>query len=363
MVNRLNLTPGPSDFFDITDGNDGLLYPHWSINFKDLYRKLSSSVSEMVGARDNPTLFLTASGTGTLESLITNVCNVGDQVIIISNGFFGDRLHRMAEGLGLNPIVLDFEWDQSVNEEVAITRLKEIFVEKDIKAVLMVHLETSTGIINSIRHIGKMVREAGILFLVDAISSFGTHEIDMFNWGIDGLALVSYKGLQSPPGLGIAILSTQYTSAMSGCKRPIYSLSLKKALDKYYQNTTMTTAPTNAMILLEKRIKSLKLLGFRNHYELCKNQAEVVRELLTKLGFELFGTSEKSNCISTIVLPSSLNNFDLVQKLETDCVIYAGRGLGKLENKVARFAHFGILNKDQMNYLERGLRKILEQHN
>lgn len=361
MIRGLNMAPGPADFSHLIDpANEGQLFPHWSGSCKAIYEGLRDKLRTLLGTA-NPVLLMMTSGTGAIEALLTNALSVGDKVLVLSNGFFGDKLFRMALSLGLDPIKLHFDWERPID----VKKAKALISSDEgryTKAVLMVHLETSTGILNELAPIGQFLGDSDTLFLVDAISSVGTSAIETDRWNVDGLAFVSYKGLRSPPGLSMVTISEKYSLGMEKCDRPNYSLSLKKALERSNLLMTASTAPVNSMILLERQVERILDRGLQNHYADCRMQAIAMRDALSQVGLEVFGREGVGNCITTTWVPQEIRHLDLVTILETDFQLYVGIGLGKLHGSTIRFAHYGDLGPSEIQFVSSCIDKTLRKY-
>ena len=256
MVIRLNLSPGPVDFRRfISIESEGLMMPHWSIAFAELHETVAKNLRLLLEIPDQGEIAFTAtSGTGTLEILLLNVLKQDERILVLANGFFGERLSRMTNALGFKPYTLGMVWDSPID----VSQVLDMISSKEFqgtKAVVVVHLETSTGILNDIATIGQALKDSEALYLVDAVSSVGPHLIEMNKWGIDGLVTVAYKGLLSPPGLSIIALSKKYYEVLSKHSIQSYYFDLKKIIELSRKHTTVSTVPVNAMIVLDRVLK------------------------------------------------------------------------------------------------------------
>ena len=361
MIKRLNMAPGPTDFSHLVDPNAmGEVFPHFSEAFKTLFDKLGDKLKELLGT-SNPVLFAATSGTGGIEALLTNMLSVGDKVLILSNGFFGDRLLEMAQTLGLNALKLDFDWERPIDPGTAKTLVLSN-LGNGVKAVLMVHLESSTGIINDLSQIGEALRDTNVAFLVDAVGSVATCPIEIDEWNVDGLACTSYKGLRSPAGVSIIVTSDKYRVEMNKCDRPNYSLSLKKILEQAKGSMTLSTAPVSAMLLLDNQLEALFAYGLEKYYEDCKAQANAMREALSNTGFQVFGSEGLGSSITATLVPQQLRHVDLAAILEAEFSLYVGPGLGKLHDSTIRFAHYGGIRSAEIEYAISCVGKVLKEH-
>lgn len=356
---RLNLSPGPVDFRRFIDvEQEGLMMPHGSLLFAELYQRVTENLRVLLDVPPRgETGFITASGTGGIELLLLSALQPGDRVLIVANGFFGQRLAKMAKILGLNPSTIEAAWDRPFE----VSHILETIHSKEFegtRAVAVVHLETSTGLLNNLAPIGQALLASNVLFLVDGISSVGTHPVSMSSWGIDGLVTVTYKGLLSPPGLSILALSRKYCEAMENNAIQSYYFDLKKIIELSHKHTTATTIPVNALLTLD-RVLLYILLEEQQHYERCRAFAQTLRQELAYLGLDIYGRAGHSHSITALKLPDAPLFCDARLELEKTYGIFVGSGLGQLLGKVIRIAHYGNLNTNDISTIAAACRSFL----
>jgi aspartate aminotransferase-like enzyme len=280
----------------------------------------------------------------------------------LANGFFGERIIRIAERIGLQTCSLIQPWDKPLELE----KINELLASKEFentKAVFAVHLETSTGICNDLKKIGRLLQKKGLPFFVDAVASVGVEMIEMAEWGIAGLITVSYKGLLSSPGLSILVLNRKCLTMIeeAGALNSYY-FDLKKMADLARHNTTFTTVPINSFYVLKNVLEYILSCGKDNYIEHKKRFAQHFREQLRLNGILIYGESGFSNAVTSLIVPkeseSGLNPVKTV--LERDYSIYVGSGLGILEKSVIRAAHYGTWDEKDMTYIVSSFGKLLK---
>src|SRR5690606_19154036 len=171
-----------------------------------LFGKILSETSEMMSdvfRTNNKSYLLTGSGTAAMEAAIANIIEPGDKVLNVVGGKFGQRFSQIVEAFGGESIRIDVEWGKAVNPDEIGYALEE---NDDIKAVTVVHNETSTGVANPIKEIGKIMSDYDALYVVDTVSSLGGDEVDVDGYGIDICVTGSQKCLAAPPGMAAITL-------------------------------------------------------------------------------------------------------------------------------------------------------------
>lgn len=357
----LNLSPGPSNFQHFFNHEQaGQMIPHGSLAFAKLYRRVSDQLRLLLNLpSQGEIVFLPSSGTGGIEALLLNALKPGDKVLILANGYFGERLIRMTAKMGFDPYKIESSWEYPIDtsQVLHIVHSREF---EGTKAVVAVHLETSTGLLNDIASIGKVVQASEALFLVDAVSSVGPHPIEMKDWGIDGLVTVSYKGLFSPPGLSILALGERYCARMEmNDAHRSYYFDLKKMIEYASECKTTTTLPSNTLVILEKVLGHIIEQDQHRYSEQCHSSAQTIRHELTAIGYRIYGRSGHSHAITAVNVPAQLAGFDARDELERCYGTFVGGGLGRLQGKVLRIAHYGNHSLEEIPAISRVFHSLL----
>jgi len=362
MPEYLNLSPGPTNykhFLDIEE--EGLIIPHGSRAFAELYSRTIGNLRILLNVPDQAEIVLiTTSGTGGIEALLLNALEPGDRILVLSNGYFGERLARMAKTLGFDPYVIESEWDRPIE----IEHILEVIHSEEFrgtKAVAIVHLETSTGLLNDIETLGRALKTSGVLYLVDAVSSVGPHLVEMDAWGIDGLATVTYKGLLSPPGLSILVLSEKYCREMRSRPTRSFYFDLKKIIEFSQHSTTAMTVPINSLLTLDRVLNHILSQDKAQYCGECSLIARSVRRELIQIGYCIYGREGHSSGITALKLDGIFGNLDARVELEKRYHVFVGSGLGKLQGKVIRIGHYGTLTHKEVHAVTALFCSILEQ--
>ncbi len=200
---RYLLTPGPTPVPpEVLAAIAEPVIHHRSPDFKAVFTEVLGRLQE-VFRTTNEVLVFTASGTGAFESAVANLLSPGERVLVVSHGEFGTRWQKLAAAYGCEVVALNYEWGEQPRAEDVARSLADSGAE----VALLVHSETSTGVVSDIQSLVAACNEAGAISVVDAISSLGAVPLETDAWGIDVVVTGSQKALMTPPGLAFAAIS------------------------------------------------------------------------------------------------------------------------------------------------------------
>ena len=198
---------------------------HRSGDFSQIIGEITENL-KWLHQTQNDVLMLTASGTGAMEAGIINFLSAGDRVLVGNNGKFGERWGKISRAFGLEVEEITAEWGKPLDPEAFKTKL-EADTDKSIKAVIITHSETSTGVLNDLQTINSYVKAHGeALIMVDAVTSLGAVNVPMDEWGLDMVASGSQKGYMIPPGLGFVAVGSKAWKAYETATLPKFYLDL-----------------------------------------------------------------------------------------------------------------------------------------
>ncbi|MEG4344907.1 alanine--glyoxylate aminotransferase family protein [Microcoleus sp. A003_D6] len=289
-------------------------------------------------------LSLTVSGTGAMEAGIINFLSAGDRVLVGTNGKFGERWAEVAEAYGLNVEIIKAEWGQPLDPENFREKL-EADTEKQIKAVIITHSETSTGVLNDLETINRHVKAHGeALIMVDAVTSLGAANVPMDAWGIDVIASGSQKAYMIPPGLGFVAVSPKAWEAYKTAKLPRYYLDLGKYRKEAAKNTTPFTPPVNMFFGLQVTLQMMKAEGLENVFARHKRLMMTTRAAVQALGLPLFAADGAASPAITSVMPPAEVDAQKVRTLMRKRFdISLADGQDHLKGKIFRIGHLGFV--------------------
>lgn len=290
-------------------------------------------------------LSLTVSGTGAMEAGIINFLSGGDRVLVGTNGKFGERWAEVAEAYGLNAEIIKAEWGQPLDPENFREKL-EADTEKQIKAVIITHSETSTGVLNDLETINRHVKAHGeALIMVDAVTSLGAVSVPMDAWGIDVIASGSQKAYMIPPGLGFVAVSPKAWEAYKTAKLPRYYLDLGKYRKEAAKNTTPFTPPVNMFFGLQVTLQMMKAEGLENVFARHKRLMTTTRAAVKALGLPLFAADDAASpAITSVMPPESVDAQKVRTLMRKRFDIALADGQDHLKGKIFRIGHLGFVS-------------------
>ncbi|MEZ2224967.1 MAG: alanine--glyoxylate aminotransferase family protein [Microcoleus sp.] len=289
-------------------------------------------------------LSLTVSGTGAMEAGIINFLSAGDRVLVGTNGKFGERWAEVAEAYGLNVEIIKAEWGQPLDPENFREKL-EADTEKQIKAVIITHSETSTGVLNDLETINRHVKAHGeALIMVDAVTSLGAANVPMDAWGIDVIASGSQKAYMIPPGLGFVAVGPKAWEAYKTAKLPRYYLDLGKYRKEAAKNTTPFTPPVNMFFGLQVTLQMMKAEGLENVFARHKRLMTTTRAAVQALGLPLFAADDcASPAITSVMPPAEVDAQKVRTLMRKRFDISLADGQDHLKGKIFRIGHLGFV--------------------
>jgi alanine-glyoxylate transaminase/serine-glyoxylate transaminase/serine-pyruvate transaminase len=295
----------------------------------------------------NPVIIYPASGTGAWEAALVNVLSPGDKVLMFETGHFATLWKNMAIKLGLVPEFIASDWRVGADAAQIEARLRED-KNHEIKAVCVVHNETSTGCISRIDEVRKAIDAAGhpALFLVDTISSLASIDYRHDEWGVDVTVSGSQKGLMLPPGLSFNALSPKALAAARASKSPKLFWSWEEMLPHNERGFFPYTPGTNLLYGLAEAIDMLHEEGLENVFARHDRHAEATRRAVRAWGLEVLCREPKyySSSLTAVLMPEGHDADGFREKTLAHFDMSLGTGLTKLAGKVFRIGHLGDTN-------------------
>ncbi len=314
---------------------------HRSKDFEAIIAEVTENL-KWLHQTQSDVLMLTASGTGAMEAGIINFLSPGDRVIVGSNGKFGERWAQVAKAYGLTVDPITTEWGQALDPEEFRQKL-EADTNKEIKAVIVTHSETSTGVVNDLETINRHVKAHGqALIIVDAVTSLGAMNVPVDAWGLDVVASGSQKGFMIPPGLGFVSVSAKAWEAYKTAKLPKFYLDLgkyKKATDK---NSSPFTPPVNLIFALQATLRMMKQEGLENIFKRHERQMKATRAAATAMGLKLYAPDDAAARSITAVATSDAEQIRSIVKKRFDIVMAGGQD--HLKGEIFRIGHLGFVS-------------------
>ncbi len=339
--------PGPSNVPDrILRAMDYPTIDHRGPEFSNLANDCLEGIKTIFKTKSNVIIY-PASGTGAWEAALVNTIREDDLVLMVETGHFASLWNKMALRLGIKTEFLKTDWQRGAEPEKIYERLEKD-TEKQIKAVCVVHNETSTGCTSRIEEVRKALNSANhdALLMVDTISGLGSMEYKHDEWGVDITVSGSQKGLMLPPGLSFNAISEKALkmSKTSGMRRSYWDW--EEQIEANKSGSFPYTPATNLLYGLKEAIDMLHEEGLDNVFYRHERHAQATRAAVQAWGFETVCKEEKdfSNVLTAVMLPKN-HNADILRKIILENLnMSLGSGLSKLAGKVFRIGHLGDFN-------------------
>ena len=359
-LTRQNLrTPGPTPVpDDIVQAMTNPMINHRGPEFLDLISRTTEQLKQ-VFMTQNDLYILTSSGTGALEAAIVNTLSPGDGVLSATAGSFGDRFIDMARAYGAEVECLEFEWGHAVDPEAIRRSLRD---SPAIKAVMVTHNETSTGVTHPLEEIAGIVKgDFGKLLLVDAVSSLGCIPLPVDGWDCDAVSTASQKGFMIPPGLAFISFSAEAWRAQKTAKMPRFYFDLESAYRYLERGQTPFTPNLTALYGLSMALDKLLQEGLENVYERHRRIAHFTREGVKSLGLELLAWDEAyaSDTVTAVKIPESMDGAKFRGMLRAEENVVLAGGQGKLSDSIFRIGHMGYVSQEDIEEVFEALKKVL----
>jgi alanine-glyoxylate transaminase/serine-glyoxylate transaminase/serine-pyruvate transaminase len=339
--------PGPTNVPDrVLRAMDMPTMDHRSPGFGVLGLEVLEGLKPVFQTRQ-PVVIFPASGTGAWEAALVNTLSKGDRVVMFETGQFAALWNKMATKLGVVTELIPTDWRRGADAAVLEAKLREDKAHT-IKAVCVVHNETSTGATSRIPLIRKAMDAAGhpALLLVDTISSLGSIEFRHDEWGVDVTIAGSQKGLMLPPGLSFNCVSEKARKAAQGSTLPKSYWGWEEMIASNKTGYFPFTPATNLLYGLREALKMLQEEGMQNVFARHDRHAEATRRAVRAWGLEILCAvpEEYSSALTAVMMPAG-HDADALRKAILEAYdMSLGMGLGKLLGKVFRIGHLGDFN-------------------
>ncbi len=316
---------------------------HRSGEFSELVAEVFADL-KWLHQTQNDVLVLTASGTGAMEAGIINVLSSGDRVLVGSNGKFGDRWAKVAKAYHLDVQTITAEWGQPLDPE-AFREALEADTNKEIKAVILTHSETSSGVLNDLETINRHVKAHGeALIIVDAVTSLGACNVPIDEWGLDVVGSGSQKGYMIPPGLGFISMSDRAWKAYERSNLPRFYFDLGPYRKNAAKNTTPFTPPVNLFFALQASLRMMRAEGLENIFARHDRLKRAAREAVKAMGLPLLGPDDCASPAVTAVAPTSVEAEQVRSVMKKQFDIALAGGQDHLKGKIFRIGHLGFVS-------------------
>ena len=351
--------PGPTPLpSEVLQALSRQMINHRGAEFQQILNGVTAKLKLLFQTK-NDVFLLTGSGTGGLEAAIVNTLSPGDKVLSVSNGVFGDRFAAIAKQFGAEVTPLSFEWGKATDAETVRQALQ---TDSKIKAVLVTHNETSTGVTNDLASISSVVKEFDKLLLVDAISSLGSIDLPVDDWHCDVTVTGSQKGWMVPPGLAMVSVSPEAWQAHSEAKIPRFYWDFTRAKNYLERGQTPWTPVVSIVFALAVSLDMMVKEGLPSIFARHARVAQAVRDGVKSLGLSLFADEKcASNTVTAIAGSNGLDINKLRKIMREEYQIVLAGGQQQLDGKIFRIGHLGWVSEDDIKAVMSALKVVLPQ--
>ncbi|MCW5874642.1 MAG: alanine--glyoxylate aminotransferase family protein [Anaerolineales bacterium] len=349
--------PGPVDVDpEIAAEQTRAMLPHRSAQFEEIFRRASENAQQLFYTQHR--VFISASsGTGFHEAAVRNFVN--QDVLCCVNGAFAERWQQVAESNGKQAGVLSADWKEPITPE----RVKDALGQKKYEAILVVHNETSTGLVNPVKEIAAVVKQVSpdTLICVDAVSSLGGDKVDMDGWGLDMVLTSAQKALALPPGIALAAVSDRAMAKAEQVANRGWYFDLVRMEKHRLKDSTPATPAIGLVYALDKQLQRMLAEGLESRFARHAAMAELTQNWAISRGLELYAPEGyRSQTVTTIdnklgIEVSKLNAFLSERGMRI------ANGYGQLKNITFRIGHMGELTLTDMEELLAAMDDFLTQ--
>jgi aspartate aminotransferase-like enzyme len=353
--NLLLMIPGPTFLHPrVLRAMAKPLMPHRDEWFANMFIEQAERMKK-VYQTTNDLFILSGSGTSSMDAAVSNIMRPGDKILCLVSGKFSERFEEIVKAHGGTPVVLNFEWGSPIDLDAV-----EKALTPDIRAVTMVHNESSTGVRNDVASVAAMVKDTNALMIVDCISSMGGDDIRVDQWSIDLCITGSQKCLALPPGLSFLSVSKKAWDMIDERPGYCYYLNVKKYkenkyLAPYTQSITLTYALKESLDIVFEE-------GLKERIERHAYLAELTRSGVKELGLKLLPHPEDmcSRTVTAFYAPSHRSEQEIRNTLKNKFNVIIAGGQAHLKGKIMRIGHMGNCQEKDVLCTLSCLKKALE---
>lgn len=321
---------------------------HRGPEFASLLAGLTRALQDFLRTQGD-VLLLTCSGSGGMEAAVANTLARNDKVLLFVNGAFGERFQSICRAYGVDARRVDVPWGRAVEPDLVREELAKEKGRDGAKAVLLQHGETSTGILNPLKDIAEVVRDAGKLLIVDSVSAAGAVELEVDQWGIDVLVTASQKAWGAPPGVAIVTMSQRAWKAYDRSDLPKAYFDLQQAKASLEKAQTPTTPAVSIFIGLQESLKLMAEEGIDAIVRRHRDLAYATRRGIQALNLQPFADeAHASPCVTSFRPPTRVDSRNLIRILRESYDTVIAGGQGRLEGQIARVGHMGFVTVPDM---------------
>ncbi len=355
---KLLMIPGPSPVHPrIINSLSGPTVSHVSAEIVEELKEALANLKKIVFCEKGEAFIVSGAGTLAMEMAILNTIEKGKSFLVLSQGYFGQRMVQIAQSFGLNCDIIESEWGKAVLPE----ELERKLSEREYKAVTATHVDTCTGTCAPVKDYAEILKNRDVLYIIDGVCATGGIEERMDDWGVDVILTAAQKCFGAPPGLAILVLSEKAMEKRRSMESiPAYYsdllnwLPIMKDPSKYFSTPCVNEIRAfceSTRIVLEE--------GMERRFLRHARVARAIRAALSELGFPFF-TQEPflADTLSVVRYPEGIEDKSFRSTYYENGIVVAG-GLGETAGKVFRIGHMGNLSSSQVYFALDALERTL----
>lgn len=325
------------------------LLGHLDPKFLEIMNDTMDLLRQLFETDNKLTMSMSGTGSSGMETIFVNLLEPGDKAIVCVHGLFGQRMADVAGRTGATVVTVDAPWGEEVKPELVQQAVKQ---HPDAKLVAIVQAETSTGVYQPLDEISKIVKGAGMLLLVDAVTSLGGMEVGVDKYQIDAIYSGTQKNLSIPPGLAPVSFSEQALAVLGKRKTKVQSWYLDLTMIQNYwgqERFYHHTAPISMVYALREGLRLIVDEGLENVYNRHMTYGRALQSGLSAMGLELVVKDEAIRLpnLTSVKIPEGINDAEVRGRLLNDYDIEIGGGLGELKGKAWRIGLMGYACKKE----------------
>ena len=360
---RFLMGPGPSDVHPrVLKAMATPLIGYLDPQFIQIMDGLKDMLRQLFQTKNELTFAVSATGSAGMEACFVNLLEPGDTALVCVNGVFGNRMSDIVERCGAKLVRIDAPWGTPIDPD----QVKQAIEICSPKLVAIVHAETSTGVLQPLEQISKIVHDAGALLLVDAVTSLGGTDVRIDDWQVDAVYSGTQKCISAPPGLSPVSFSPAAVKAMDDRKTKVPNWYLDMTMVRNYwagaKRVYHHTAPITMVYSLYEALRIILEEGLEARFNRHRKNHELLRDGLEELGFKFIVAPEyRLPMLNAVELPPGLDDASVRAQLLNEYNIEVGGGLGDFAGKIWRIGLMGSsCTQNHVNMLLAALKRIIK---
>ncbi len=340
-MKRRFYTPGPTPVpLQVEKAMLTPIIHHMTAEFRTIFEEVLAGLAYAYRTESCDVIVFASSGTGAMESAVSNLLSPGDEVAMVTGGVFGERWATIAETYGVTVYRVELPWGASVDPSDVERSLQ---AHPGVSVLYVVHSETSTGALHDIKALAEIAHAHDCIIAVDAISSLGANEIRVDDWGLDIVVSSSQKGLMAPPGVAFLSVSPAAWERVETAKLPRFYFDYRRSREAHSRGRTAFTPPTITMAGLAECLRMIRAEGMESLWKRHAVLARATRDGLAALGIKPFA-AHPTNALTAFAIPEGLNDRDIANRLEQEWGVKLPHTHAPVAGKLLRIGHMGYFD-------------------